>query len=56
MYRPDLWLDNIILFGGNVIVAMVSYYVNSSALAMRRGIVKNKTKKPLFTSIVSMLI
>ena len=39
LYRPDLFVDNILLFGGNIVITIVSYYVNSSALATRRGIV-----------------
>jgi len=42
LYRPDLWLDNILLFGGNIVVTIVSYYVNSSALATRRDIMSLK--------------
>jgi len=42
LYRPDLLLDNILLFGGNVVITMVSYYVNISALATRRDIMNLK--------------
>jgi len=40
--RSDLLMDNTLLFGGNIVVALVSYYVNSAAMATRRDIMNLK--------------